>query len=75
MPTDRMSTPPTAFSYPLTSTAYYYQGRPTPFAPDSFYQIGHGMFGGPNGTYGSYSYGPNVQPVDMKNDRQRQTGE
>jgi hypothetical protein len=34
-----------------------------------------GMYGGPNGTYGTYSLGPNVSRWDMKNDRERQSGE
>ena len=61
---------------PLTTVQYYF-GNSHPdnrFNEQSFYQIGHGMFGGPTGTYGSYSYGPNVQPIDMKRPRQRQTG-
>lgn len=34
-----------------------------------------GMFGGPNGSYGSYSMSPNVTALDFKNDRERQSGE
>jgi hypothetical protein len=37
--------------------------------------VGQGMFGGPNGTYGNYSVGQSVQPIDFKNDRERQSGE
>lgn len=40
-----------------------------------FYHTGHGMFGGPNGTYGKYELGPTMQPSDLKNERERQSGE
>ena len=66
---------PNEYYFPLTSTAYYYQGLASKYSPEAFYQIGHGMYGGPRGTYGRYLYGPNVKPIDMKNNRERQSGE
>ena len=39
------------------------------------FQRAQGMFGGPKGTYGSYSMGPNVSTLDLKNNRERQSGE
>jgi len=35
--------------------------------------VGLGMFGGVNGTYGNYSVGPQVDPTDFKQNRERQS--
>lgn len=35
--------------------------------------VGLGMFGGVNGTYGNYSVGPQVDPTEFKQDRERQS--
>lgn len=60
----------------LRSTAYYYRknDRPTSLSAQQFYHVGLGIFGGPRGTYGSYILGPTMQPLDLKNDRERQSG-
>lgn len=34
-----------------------------------------GMYGGPNGTYGTYLVGDTVDLASMKTDRERQSGE
>lgn len=61
----------------LRSTAYYYRknDRPNPLSAQQFYRVGLGMFGGPRGTVGSYLIGDQVQPVDLKRPRERQSGE
>lgn len=61
----------------MTTTAYYAtKSHPNSmFTPEQSYQIGQGMMGGPNGTYGKYQMGPNEQRSDFKQPRQRQTGE
>ena len=47
----------------------------TSLSAQQFYHVGLGMWGGPNGTYGKYELGPNMQPIDLKNERERQSGE
>lgn len=57
----------------LTTTAFYYRknDRKNPLSSQQFYHTGKGMFGGPRGTYGRYSVGDQVQPVDFKRSRER----
>lgn len=61
----------------LRSTAYYYRkdDRPNPLSAQQFYHVGLGMYGGPNGTYGSYILGPTMTPLDLKYERERRSGE
>lgn len=61
----------------LTTTAFYYRknDKPNPLSAQQFYHVGLGMFGGPRGTYGSYSLGDQMQPLDLKRNRERQSGE
>lgn len=59
---------------PMTMVNYY-RLHQKPLSAQQFYRIGTGMFGGPRGVYGRASYGPVTQVIDMKNDRERQSGE
>lgn len=61
-------------SNPLTMVDYYKLWQ-KPISTQQFYAIGTGMMGGPRGTYGRYSVGPNVSRDDFKKDRERQSGE
>lgn len=47
----------------------------TSLSVPQFTRIGLGMWGGPRGTYGKYQMGPVTQVMDMKNERERQSGE
>ena len=53
----------------------YYKLWQKPLSVQQFYSTGKGMYGGPRGTYGRFSVGPNVTRDEFKKDRERQSGE
>jgi hypothetical protein len=51
----------------------YSMGMNNLSVPEFQDHVGLGMFGGVNGTYGNYSVGPQVDPTDFKQNRERQS--